>query len=206
MEKDKKEIANQIKNAFEFIQKLYNEASYLIKEIEGQLGETEYRFQIVRPSGYNVSTRSSTGLEANNVVFWMPRKFSVAFVEEANSEISNGQSITEINPQLKVLYFKFKLDEKNLEEPKLIFGVISDIVKYKDWIKKFEHLMGTIEYVDNKIFSNNPIVRYKDSAFAINGEFMEVSLLEIGTSLDLKEKVIDPIIELYKKNTSPNNI
>ena len=36
---NKKEIAKQIKNAFDFIQKLYNESSYLIKEIEGQLDE-----------------------------------------------------------------------------------------------------------------------------------------------------------------------
>ncbi|MCK5099062.1 MAG: hypothetical protein KAR45_13225, partial [Desulfobacteraceae bacterium] len=60
---NKTEIAKQIKNAFEFIQKLYNESSYLVKEIEGQLSESEYKFQILRPSGYSISARSSTGLE-----------------------------------------------------------------------------------------------------------------------------------------------
>jgi hypothetical protein len=35
---NKTEIANQVNNAFDFIQKLYNESSYLRKEIEGQLG------------------------------------------------------------------------------------------------------------------------------------------------------------------------
>ena len=55
---NKSEVATQIKNAFDFIQKLYNESSYLIKEIEGQLGESDLRFQILRPSGYGITTRN----------------------------------------------------------------------------------------------------------------------------------------------------
>jgi hypothetical protein len=195
----KKEIATQIKNAFEFIQKLYNEASYLIKEIEGQLGESDYRFQILRPSGYSVSARSSTGLEANNVILWLPRKFSVAFVEEEVTELTKGQNFTEIHAQLKVLYFKFKLNEKNLDEPKLIFGVFYNIEKYKDWVKKFENLMGTLEYVDNKMFSKFPNINYADGTFKLEGKFKMEHLLDINSSLDLKEKVIDPVIKLYEQ-------
>ena len=71
----KSEVAEQIKNAFEFIQKLYYESSYLIKEIEGQLSESEYEFQIVKPNGYQISTRNSTGLETNFINWWMVRKF-----------------------------------------------------------------------------------------------------------------------------------
>lgn len=196
---NKTEIKNQIKNAFEFIQRLYNESSYLIKEIEGQLGESEYRFQILRPSGYSVSTRSSTGLEANNVSLWLPRKFSVAFVEEDVTEITKGQNFTEISKELKVLYFKFKLDEKNLDEPKLLFGVFYDIEKYKDWVKKFENLMGTLEYVDNKMFSKFPTIDYKDGTFKIKGEFKMVNLLDINSSLELNEKVLEPIIRMYEQ-------
>jgi hypothetical protein len=192
----KTEIANQIKNAFEFIQRLYHESSYLIKEIEGQLGESEYRFQILKPSGYSVSSRSSTGLEANNVSLWLLRKFSVAFVEE---DIAKGQNFTEINKELRVLYFKIKLDEKNLVEPKLLFGVFYDIEKYKDWVKKFEHLMGTLEYVDDKMFSKFPDIDYGHSAFRIKGKFEIVNLLDINSSLELNEKVIEPAIKLYEQ-------
>lgn len=198
-ETSKTEIKNQIKNAFEFIQRLYNESSYLIKEIEGQLGESEYRFQILRPSGYSVSTRSSTGLEANNVSLWLPRKFSVAFVEEDVTEITKGQNFTEISRGLKVLYFKFKLDEKNLDEPKLLFGVFYDIEKYKDWVKKFENLMGTLEYFDNKIFSKFPNIDYKDGTFTIKGKFKMVNLLDINSSLELNEKVLEPVIKMYEQ-------
>lgn len=196
----KTEVAKQIKNAFEFIQKLYNESSYLIKEIEGQLGVSGYRFQILRPSGYSISARSSTGLEPNNVNLWLLRKFAVAFVEESNTELKKGQNFTEINEHLKVLYFRIILDDKNQIEPKLIYGVFYDIKKFKDWVKKFENLMGQFEYIDNKLFVKFPNVDYEDSNFKINGKFNKVNLLEVNSSNDLIEKVINPAIKLYEKD------
>lgn len=196
---DKSEINKQIKNAFEFMQKLYNEASYLIKEIEGQLSESEYQFQILRPSGYSISARSSTGLEQNNVNLWLLRKFSVAFVEESNTEIIKGQNVTQINEALKVLYFKLILDDKNYEEPKLLFGVLFDINKYKDHIKKFENLMGYFEYVDRRMFSNYPNIEYEDGTFKLKGKFKSVNLLDLNSSLELNKMVIKPLINIYKK-------
>ena len=92
---NKSEIKMQIKNAFDFIQKLYNESSYLIKEIEGQLAESEYRFQILRPSGYSISARSSSGLEQTNVNLWPLRKFAVGFVESTDAEAPNERTTAE---------------------------------------------------------------------------------------------------------------
>ena len=194
----KSEIAVQIKNAFDFIQKLYNESSYLIKEIEGQLAENG--FQILKPSGYSMSTRSSTGLDQTNVNLWLLRKFAVGFVEKNDSEQSASQNSTEINEQLKVLYFRIHLDEKGLSEPKLIFGVLYDIVKFKDWVEKFENLMGAIEYVDNKMFAKFPDVDYEDGTFKLKGKFKKVNLLDINTSDELVEKVITPALKLYEKS------
>lgn len=196
---DKKDITNQIRNAFDFIQKLYNESSYLIKEIEGQLGENEYRFQMLRPSGYSISARSSTGLEPNNVNLWLLRKFAVAFVEESNTEIQKGQNFTEINDNLRVLYFRIVLDDKNQVEPQLIFGVFYEIKQFKDWVKKFENLMGNFEYVDSKLFAKFPNIDYEDSTFKIKGKFKKVDLLDINSSIELVEKVINPAIKLYEK-------
>lgn len=196
---DKKEITNQIRNAFDFIQKLYNESSYLIKEIEGQLGGTEYRFQILRPSGYSVSARSSTGLEPNNVNLWLLRKFAVAFVEESNTEIQKGQNFTEINDELRVLYFRIILDDKNQDEPQLIFGVFYEIKQFKDWVKKFENLMGNFEYVDSKLFAKFPNVDYEDGTFKLKGKFKKVDLLDINSSSELIDKVINPAIKLFEK-------
>ena len=196
---DKNEISNQIRNAFDFIQKLYNESSYLIKEIEGQLGETEYRFQMLRPSGYSISARSSTGLEPNNVNLWLLRKFAVAFVEESNTEIQKGQNFTEINDKLRVLYFRVILDDKNQDEPQLFFGVFYEIKQFKDWVKKFENLMGNFEYVDTKLFAKFPNIDYEDGTFKIKGKFKKVDLLDINSSNELIEKVINPAIKLYEK-------
>jgi len=195
---NKSETAKQIKNAFEFIQKLFNESSYLIKEIEGQLAENEHRFQILKTSGYAISGRSSSGLEANNVIFWLLRKFSVAFVEEAKTVIKKGQNFTEINNDLKVIYIRIVLDDKNESAPQLIFGVFYEIEKHKDWIKKFENLMGNFEYVDNKMFSKFPNVDYEDGNFKIKGTFKKMNLLDINSSDELIEKVIKPVVKIYE--------
>lgn len=195
---NKSETAKQIKNAFEFIQKLFNESSYLIKEIEGQLAENEHRFQILKTSGYAISGRSSNGLEANNVIFWLLRKFGVAFVEETKTELKKGQNFTEINKDLKVVYVRIVLDDKNESAPQLIFGVFYEIEKHKDWIKKFENLMGNFEYVDNKMFAKFPNVDYEDGNFKIKGKFKKVNLLDINSSDELIEKVINPVIKIYE--------
>jgi hypothetical protein len=197
--KNMTEIKTQIKNAFEFIQKLYYESSYLIKEIEGQLGESDNPFQILKPTGYSVSSRSSTGLESNNVSLWLLRKFSVAFVEVGSAESSKGQNITEITSDLKVLYFKFTLDDKNIEEPELMFGVFYNIASKKESVKKFENLMGILQYTDNKVFTKFPKIDYTDNTFTLEGKFQKVNLLDITSSIELQEKVIKPIIEIYDK-------
>ena len=177
---------------------MYNESSYLIKEIEGQLGASEYTFQLLRPSGYSISARNSSGLEQSNVNLWLLRKFSVAFVEESNTELKRGQNFTKIDDNLKVLYFKIILDEKNQTEPQLYFGVFYEIKKFKDWIKKFENLMGSFEYIDNKLFVKFPNVDYEDGNLKLKGKFKKVNLLKLNSSNDLVEKVINPVIKLYE--------
>lgn len=200
---DTKEVANQIKSAFDFVQKLYNECSFLIKEIEGQLAINDNNFQILRPSGYSVSARSSTGLEPNNVNLWLLRKFAVAFVESAFTELDKGQNFTEINDELKVAYFRIILDDKNLNEPMLYFGVLYDIHKFKDWIKKFENLMGQFEYIDNKLFAKFPDIDYEDGAVKLKGKFQRVHLLDINSSEELTKKVINPTINMYRELCAP---
>jgi hypothetical protein len=195
---NKTEIAKQVKNAFDFIQKLYNESSYLIKEIEGQLAENDYRFQFLKTSGYAISGRSSNGLEPNNVNFWLLRKFGVAFVEETKTMLKKAQNHTDINDSLKVIYFRIVLEDKNESEPQLIFGVFYNIKKYKDWIKKFENLMGGFEYIDNKLFAKFPNIDYEDGDKSLKGRFSKVNLLDINSSDELIEKVIDPVIKIYE--------
>lgn len=119
-------------------------------------------------------------------------------MDESSTELKKGQNFTEINAELKVLYFRIILEDKNESEPKLIFGIFHSIKKNKEFIKKFENLMGYFEYTDNKLFSKFPEIDYEDGNFKIKGSFKKVNLLDINSSDELIEKVIKPIIKLYK--------
>ena len=54
---DNAHLVEQTNLVFDFLQKLYLEVSYLIKEIEGILYGEEEKFIIGRPSGYSISAR-----------------------------------------------------------------------------------------------------------------------------------------------------
>jgi hypothetical protein len=60
--------------------------SHPIKEMEGLLNEEDEEFIIGRLSGYGISKRSSTGLEANNVALWLMKTFAVFFVPQKMTE------------------------------------------------------------------------------------------------------------------------
>lgn len=201
---DKQNVVSQVENAFNFIQKLYHESSYLIKEIEGQLAENELNFQFIKASGYGISSRSSTGLDVNAVNYWLLRKFSFAFVAESQTaETKGAQTITDITPELKIIYFRIILNDSKPKEPQLLFGVFYDIKKLKEesYIKKFENLMGHFEYNDTKIFSKFPNIDYEDSYLKLKGKFKAVNLLDLNSSEELVKKVIEPALKLYNNLT-----
>ncbi len=161
----KEEIIRQTALAFDFIQKLYLEVSYLIKEIEGTLQEEEEKFIIGRPAGYGISARSSTGLESNNVNLWLLKKFAVFFVPEERTKLERGQTITELSKDLKVLYLRIVLNDINIDEPTIYSGVLYNIQKKPQakWVSKFESIMGHIEYNDDKIFKKPQEIDYEHS-------------------------------------------
>ncbi len=192
------EIASQIKNALSFIQILYNESSYLIREIEGQLDKKDEGFQIVKPGGYSISARSSTNLEPINVNLWLLRKFAVAFIRKPNNKENKGQTSTQIDKNLKVIYYRIILEDNQYTEPAILYGTFYDIeVKKDNKAKKFENLMGYFEYIDSKLFSKMPNVEYEDSNIKIKGKFKKQNLLAINTSEELMKKVIEPSLEIY---------
>lgn len=190
-------ILANIKNAFDFIQKLYNESSYLIKEIEGQLAISDLKFQILKPSGYGIISRTSSGLEMNLVSLWLLRKFAVAFVEESFTKSEMGMTCTKVEPLLKVLYFRVILNDKIHKEPQLLFGVFYEIKKKKEDGKKFEYLMSYFETNDHKIFDKISDIFYENPNFEIKGKFKKVNLLDINSSEELVKKVIEPALKIY---------
>ncbi len=198
---NKNEIIEQTDLAFDFIQKLYLEVSYLIKEIEGILHEEEEKFIIGRPAGYGVSARSSTGLESNNVNLWLLRKFAVFFVPKDKTEVKAGQTITKIDENLKILYLRIVLSDKNINEPAVYSGVLYNIEKKPQakWIKKFENLMGHFEYNDDKIFKIVEKINYEDAHIKLQGELIKNNLFEINDSETIFTRIIKPSLELYRK-------
>lgn len=197
----KSEIIEQTNLAFDFIQKLYLEVSYIIKEIEGILHEEEEKFIIGRPGGYSITARRSSGLESNNVNLWLLRKFAVFFVPEDKTVVKGGQLITKIDENLKILYLRTVLNDKNISEPVIYSGVLYSIQKKPQakWIVKFENIMGYLEYNDNKIFKNVEKINYEDASIKLQGELAKNNLFKINDSETILKKIIKPSLELFRK-------
>ena len=193
-------MINQTKLAFNFIQKLYLEVSYFIKEIEGLLAEEEENFIIGRSGGYAITARSSSKLESTNVSLWPLRMLSVFFVPRDLTKKSGGQTITRFNDGLKVIHLRITLDEKDIDQPYIRIGVIHDIVadKEKKYPSKFEQISTIIKYNHIKVYAGGNEVDYEDRYAKFKGKYLRVNLYDINSSDDIVEKVLSPTLELFR--------
>ena len=130
------------------------------------------------------------------------RKFAVFFVPEDKTERKGGQIITKINENLRVLYLRIVLNDKNVGEPMVYSGVLYDIRRKPraKWLVKFENLMGYFEYIDDKIFKNTEKISYEDADMEIHGELIENKLFAINNSEAISKKIIEPSLALYRKH------
>lgn len=197
----KSEIVEQNNLAFDFIEKLYLESSYLVKEIAGILNEEEENFLIGRPTGYGVTASTSRGLEPNNVKSWLLKKLSVFFIPEEKTELRGGVTVTKIDKNLKVLYLRIAFYDKTIKSPAVYSGVLYNIEKKNDTssVKKFENIMGHIEYNDDKFFKNIKKINYEDRYLKIQGELIKNYLFDINDSETIVNKIIKPSLELFRK-------
>ena len=200
---NKNEIVEQSNLAFNFVDKLYLESSYLIKEIAGILNEEEEKFVIGKPGGYAISALSSRGLEANYVKsWWLLKKFSVFFIPEEKTALKGGVTVTKMDKNLKVLYLRIVLYDKNIKEPTVYSGVLYNIEKKSKtkWFSKFEQAMSNIEYNDYKVFKDVKKIDYENIYIKVQGELIKNSLFEITDSETIVKKIIKPSLELYRKH------
>jgi hypothetical protein len=181
----KPELISQTKTAFEFVQKLYLESSFLIKEIEGLLSEESEKFIMGRSSGYAVSASSSNGLEPNQVNMWLYKKVSVFFIPNAMTEIIKGQTVTPFESKPKILFYRIVFDDKELSEPGVFFGILDNINK-----------------VDTKKESRLEIrsgkFHHKDSYISLDADLAKVNLYDINTSKDIEKVLIKPCLKLFR--------
>lgn len=195
-----KELAQQCNLAFDFIQKLYLEVSYFIKEVEGLL--LEENFTIGRPSGYQISARSSSGLEPINVNMWLLRKMGVFFAPQDEIKFERGQTSLDVTKPAKVIYLRILLNDKTIEGPVVYAGVLHNILKKpkSKWIQKFEQAMQHIEYNDEKIFRGNlKQISHEDNHISFKGNLNTVNLFEINDSETIQNKITEPCLKLYKQ-------
>lgn len=198
---NRQEIVEQTQRAFDFIEKLCLEVSYLIKEIEGLLSEEDEHFIIGRPSGYSITSRSSQGLEAANVHLWLLRKLAVFFVPEAETRTTGGTTNTKMEGN-KVLYLRIVLDEKDLAEPTILFGVLYGLEKTTapdEWPTKFEQIMTHLEYYETRAFKNPDAIKYEDPRFRFSGRLHRANLYDITDTEQLATTIIAPAVKLFRE-------
>lgn len=198
---EKSELITQTNLAFDFVQKLYFEVSYLIKEIEGLLAQEEKEeFILGQASGYAVAARSSNGLDPALVNLWMYKKLSVFFVPKSGTQRVNGQTITKFEDNPKIIYVRIVLHDKDFPEPTIFIGVLCDFKKkpkYKH--EKIEPLMTAIEYNENKVFSDYENIDYEDGNVSFKGKLIRRNLYDLNTSDDIVEKLLKPGLALFRQ-------
>lgn len=199
----KSELIKQNNLAFDFIEKLYLESSYLVKEIEGILIEEEEKFIIGRPSGYAVSALSSRGLETNLIKsWWLVKKFSVFFIPEDKTSVKGGVTVTKIDKDLKILYLRIVFYDKNIHEPAIYFGVLYNFEKKSknEYPSKFEQLMAHFENNESKVFKDSKTIDYESAYVKMQGRLIKNNLFDINNSDTIVRKIVKPSLELYRKH------
>lgn len=193
------DIVTQTKAAYEYLEKLFLETSYLIKEIEGILYDEAEKFVIGRSNGYSISVKMSSSLETNYVKSWLYRKFGVFFVPEEETKLQGGVTTTKLHDELKLIYLRIVLNDSNEIIPSIYSGIIYDIWKKKsDKINKFENLMSSLQVKDEKIFKNPENPDYEDPSLKLKGKFVKNNLFDMRDSNSLVEKIVNPTLELYR--------
>jgi hypothetical protein len=192
------DLADQTRNAFEFIEKLFLETSYLIKEVEGQLQQMPEGFVILRPSGYQVSALHSVGLEATNLKWWLRKVVAVGFVEETATKLQRGQTVTSFASDRKVLFLTIVFSADRLQAPTAFFGRLTQIENKNKQYTKFEHLMWEFPGSWETIFNTPPNISYDDGYCSFSGEFKKLKLYSLKTNEDVRKKLVEPMVKLYR--------
>jgi len=202
-------MKENVANAFDFIQRLYDETATLVHEIEGLLNDEPECFMIGRPSGYGISTRGSTGLEQQNVNRWLTKRFAVFFVPEQIHKVQAGQTVTPL-PTENVMYIRFLLDGYSsftfggnpIGAPSLLFGVFHEASCPNGKKKKFEKLMGDFEYLETKLLRGLPKVELNEASVKVSGTLQIVPLLTLTDSKAVNDKVVQPLVKQWRQVVS----
>jgi hypothetical protein len=197
---DKIQINEQTKSAFDFVEKIYSECAYLVKEIEGLLQREDEKFIIGKQRGYQISASSSLGLR--NPEQWMYKKLCAFFVPASMTKKAEGRTETSFAGDLKIIYLLIILSEDKLKIPQIAIGVLSEFKKFTKKIPKVEYFV--IPYM-NKIWdfigkhgsdSKEP---YKDLKLKFKAKFVIKDLFDINSVQDVEKKLINPALRYFRQ-------
>ncbi|QWV95284.1 hypothetical protein KP004_08965 [Geomonas oryzisoli] len=189
-------LETQTTNALDFLQKLFFEISYLIKEVEGLLQHEGFR--IGKPSGYGVTSGKSTGLEAVNVESWLSKSFTVFFVASDDCTDYKGQTITDFKDGLKVLFLDIELQGRKTKVPTITAGMLYNIRTKRPDFTKFEQVMNHVFfYYRDKISVSRDSLKYEDSYLAFEGKVHSLPLFAVQSTEDVLQKIVTPMLTEY---------
>lgn len=194
---EKTNVVEQTKLAFDFIQRLYLETSYFMKEVEGILQQEDEEFRILKPAGYAISAFRSVGLESALVEQWFIRKGAVFFVAKEDTELVRGQTVTKVKPNLKLIVLRFVLYDKDLDAPEVWGGVVSGIVQKKEY-SKFEYHIWKFVYHEKKIFRDTVETTYEDGECSFKVNLFRRPLYEISNAEDIQREIVEPVLAIYR--------
>ena len=194
-----KQLETSWRNAFEYVQKFYLETSYLIKEVEGHLEKEPEKFAICRGNGYTVSSYTSAGLDPRQVTCWIPSTIAVAFVPEKATKTTKGFTETPFDKSLRVLIMHVEVYWGQMARPVIYCGLLEKIKCKQRDMKKFEKLMFQFAYNPDEVFAKLPKIDYEDRHCSFAGHAHTVPLLSIASAQDVKDKLVDPMLKLYRK-------
>lgn len=198
MDKKRKEsLIRDTNAAIDYMQRLYHEISYLIKETEAHLANETEEFVIGKPGGYAITTPTSKGLEAKNVDKWLLKRFAVFFVERKYAK-TKGEGVA-FSEGLKMLYLRILLDDANHKQPTIYFGAISEIENRNPRFTRADYIIGHLEYQAAEAFSSDGAVLLDDASLKLKGKLASKPLFEVNTSEDIFKKVIAPGLAIYRQ-------
>ena len=129
---------------------------------------------------------------------WLPKVFAVSFVPEEMTKIQAGQSITKLEENPKLLLLYIEVIGREITQPKITFGTVYNIKSKRKQYYKFEHFMTSFIYSGKKMFQNISNIDYEDNYFSFKGKFKQINLFSIENSNDIRKKIVEPIIKLYR--------
>ena len=167
--------------------------------MEGQLEREREQFVLCQKIGYAVTSYTSTALDPRQVQCWIPATLTVTFVPEECTKVTKGYTETPFKDSLRVLLLHIEAYWSEMERPVIFSGVLERVSSKKKDKTKLEHLMFEFSYNPDAIFAKLPVIAYEDSYCSIAGRATTTPLFSIISAQDVKDKLVDPMLKLYRK-------